>query len=83
MQFNFTRPLEVDPADQILINLNFGLFEVGMSQDREIQIPCSRQIVQGAAADTVAAISQASTAATTVAVVGSAILQTVMSGCLA
>jgi hypothetical protein len=40
-------------------------------------------MVQGQAANTVVALSQASSAATTAAVVGSAILQTAMSGCLA
>jgi len=47
----------VKPQDQIIINMNFGLFEKGLAEAKEIKIPCSRQLIQGTATDTVAAVS--------------------------
>ena len=42
VQFNFSNPLQVKPEDQIEINMNFGVFEHGMDDDKELKIPCSR-----------------------------------------
>jgi hypothetical protein len=35
--------------------MNFGVFEKGLAENKAISIPCTRQLIQGAATDTVAA----------------------------
>ena len=74
VKFNFTNPLEVSPEDQVNIKLGFGAFDAGMAEDLNINIPATRQVLQNSATSTIVALSQASQAASTTAVVGSALL---------
>lgn len=83
IQMNFTNPLDVTPSDSIEIALNFSSFEKGMPPGLKTKRQCVRQVITGRAAQTVSAAGTAGQAATVVAVVGSAIMQTVMAGCLA
>lgn len=83
IQLEFTNPLSVTPYDSILMGLDFSSFEKGIAPDFGMSRQCVRQVIPGAATQTVQAAGQATTAATVTAVVGSAILQTVMAGCLA
>jgi len=73
----------VSPFDQIQIEMNFTAFEKGFPADFQMTRQCVRQAIAGTAIQTVQAVGNAGTAATAATVVGSAILQTVMSGCLA
>jgi hypothetical protein len=53
----FTNPLEVSPNDSLLININFKDFNKGLENQGPIKKPCTRQVVQGAATKTVAAVA--------------------------
>ena len=57
IQLEFANPLEVSPHDSLLIDINFKEFNKGLDNQGPIKKPCTRQVVQGAATQTVAAVA--------------------------
>jgi len=83
LRFNFDKPLEVSPMDTLRIAMNFNAFEPGIDSSFVMEEPCSRQVPEGGATEAVQTLSNVSSAATAGAVIGSALMQIVMAGCLA
>jgi hypothetical protein len=74
VQIDFDQPLDVTPYDKLEIKLVFNPFEKGFVPDFKQVRQCLRQVIPGAATQTVDAVGDTTTAATAAAVIGSALL---------
>jgi len=63
--------------------MDFTQIDKGFAPGMNLNKPCVRQVIPGNAIKAVSAVGNAGSAATVATVVGSAVMQTVMSGCLA
>ncbi len=83
VQLNFTDPLKVMPSDKLKIFIGLGQLKNEQTESFVLTQPCVRQLVKNMATKAMDAVGNVSTASTAAIVIGSAILQTLVSGCLA
>jgi hypothetical protein len=76
-KLEFADPIDITPYDLLKVTTNFTSFNPGLTVPVR-EVPCSRQVVNGTATQSVEAASAGTQAATLAAGIGSAIMQTAM-----